>query len=362
MYDHDKMLYPKTTITDDLQLAISTPGYDLLKHLPGHKRGFYSLHSMWPSLLHYNRVDLPTGYDFYLVSFHMEHIDFDWLRQQQARPIFVLSDMNYYHHDYGLTDVHFLRWLDWHRALEKMQTWFGRLYTKDIKYKASAFCNRLTQSKVIMTTALLEILGRENALTSLSDWLEDKNVHDWQPTNSDRLDSITDVFRKKYLGQQWSMDNFTNDQNFQQHTANPAQMAYQQAALHFTNESFAYSRMHDTILPGPHLTEKTFKCLIGATAFIPVAQFETYATLESLGMRFDYGLDLSFDLDPGNITRLEKLIDVVDEMSQIDVLDLYAASKDSCMHNQDIIFSGDFAKQCQSINENTLSRLISQIG
>lgn len=358
MYDHSKMLFPNQIATDDLSQAAATDGYAFLHALKSLGRGFYFLHSMWPSYGHPKRVDLPVDYDYYVVSCHLEHIDFEWLGQQTVGPIIVLSDFNYYHNDYDLEDVYFLRWMDWHRALDQMKQWFGSVFHKDIKYKASLFCNRITQAKLIAFTAVMEYLDNSQVLTSLNTWLELKNVHDWQPTGNARLDAITEIFRNKYLGQSWSMDGFTNESNFQLHTANPAQIAYQQAALHFTNESFHYSQMHDRILPGPHLTEKTFKCLLGATAFIPVGQFDVYRTLETFGMRFDYGLDLSFDRDPGNLSRLEKIVDLIRHIATIDAVDLYHASKHSCQHNQDLILSGDFARQCDAINQDTIQRII----
>ena len=42
--------------------------------------------------------------------------------------------------------------------------------------------------------------------------------------------------------------------------------------------------------------------MLGATAFIPVGQFETYRTLETLGFRFDYDFDITWDLDSGNLS------------------------------------------------------------
>jgi hypothetical protein len=292
----------------------------------------------------------------------MEHIDFTWLKTQSqlGRPIVMLSDFNTYQ-DYHIPNVSFHRWTVWHHALNKMIALFGTAFEKDIRYKASAFCNRITQSKMLITTALLETLGKEHCLTSLSDWAEEKNVHGWHHTGNAKLDNLTDIFRQKYFKQKWSMDNFDNSQNFQHYTANPAQIAYQQAVIHFTNESFHYSYMIDDgnsfILPGPHLTEKTFKCLLGGTAFVPVGQFDVYATLTKLGMQFDYGLDLSFDQDPGNLTRMEKIVDLIQEIANYSCQELWHMTQDSSQHNQNLIISQEFFKSCQTVNETTLDHL-----
>ena len=59
-----------------------------------------------------------------------------------------------------------------------------------------------------MTTALAEYMGTADTLLSLSDWIEEKNVHNWQPTGQSVLDNLTEIFRSKYLGKKWSIDDF----------------------------------------------------------------------------------------------------------------------------------------------------------
>lgn len=358
MYNFTKMLFPAPIKLVTTEQASSTDGYALLKHLPRNRNVFFYLHATWPSSQ--GNDMLPEGYNYYIVSSHMEHIDFEWLRKQNVGPIYYLTDFNFYQ-DYRIENVEFLQWVNWHNALNKMILWFGTEYNKNITHKASVFCNRITQSKMIITTALLETLDEKDLLISLSDWIEKKNVHNWEPTGNRMLDNLTNIFRERYLGKKLRMDEWTNEFNLQFYTANPGQIAYQNAAIHFTNESFHYSLMDDNILPGPHLTEKTFKCLLGGTAFIPVGQFDVYRTLEKFGMHFDYGLDLSFDQDSGNLTRLEKIVKLIAQIAEIDKNDLHIRTKDSSLHNQDLILSGKFAEMCESINQKTLAVLIDKL-
>jgi hypothetical protein len=113
----------------------------------------------------------------------------------------------------------------------------------------------------------------------------------------------------------------------------------------------------EIILPGPYLTEKTFKCLLGGTAFVPVGQFDTYATLTQLGLQFDYGLDLSFDQDPGNLTRLEKMVVLIQQLGTMSAQDIYQTTLDSTQHNRDCVINGDFGRACDREIEQTLNRL-----
>ena len=361
MYEKNRMLFPDPVVTDNVDILAYTTGFNLLKILP--PGGYF--HLVADSLVDENDNTnlMPKGYDYYVVSFHHEHIDFKWLEKQQIdKQIIVLIDFNTYPDSKWPANCIPLRWIYWHYALNQMIGLFGKTYTKNIKYKASAFCNRITQAKLIVTTALLETLDRDQLLVSVSDWLAEKDVHNWQPTGNLVLDELTNTFRKKYLGKLIKMDEFVAEQNYQHFTANPHQIAYQESALHFTNESFHYSQMHNQTLPGPMLTEKTFKCLLGGTAFIPVGQYDVYRSLEQLGMRFDYGeLDLTFDTDPGNLSRLESIVKLVGGLSNYSADDLYDMTKSSSEHNQKLVVSGEFFHNCQINNEQTLEKIQSCI-
>jgi hypothetical protein len=111
------------------------------------------------------------------------------------------------------------------------------------------------------------------------------------------------------------------------------------------------------IWPGPFITEKTLKCLLGGTAFIPIGQFETYQTLQNLGLQFDYNFDTTWDLDPGNLSRAESIINLIDDLNQYSPTELASKTWDSSRHNQNYILNGDFCKHCQTINLNTIDKI-----
>lgn len=356
-YNEEKMLFPNPVGFDDISRLSLIRGYHLLGQIEWPDKTYFHLHGQWNA-----PYNLPQGYNLYVLSWHMEQVDFDWLKKQEIdAPILVLTDLKSYDSTMWPKNVIPIRWLYWHYALDQMIKLFGVEFHKDIKYKFSAFCNRITQSKMFISTALLENIDRADILIKIGTWIEEKNVHQWQPTGNAVLDNLTNIFQKKYLGHEITMDDFRDNQNYQQFTANPDHIAYQQAALHFTNESFHYSLMHDGdikyINPGPHLTEKTFKCLLGGTAFIPVGQFDVYRTLGDLGLRFDYGIDLSFDNDPGNLTRLEKTVKLIDRLQKFTASEIYAMTEQSTLHNQAHVASGSFFDLCEKINISTLDSM-----
>jgi len=290
------------------------------------------------------------------------------VRQKNKGQIFILYDGN----DYGLEipGVHFIPFYYWHYQFELMQEWFGINEKTNPRYKFSAVCNRISQSKVWITTKLLEV-AKDTSLIVVGSWFEEKNVHGWQDTGNAKLDQLTQIFRDQYLGREIKIDDFDSaTQNQQRIQGNPWQPLYQDCAIHFTNESFHYSAMQNDFnindgarytWPGPFLTEKTFKCLLGATAFVPVGQFETYKTLNNLGFKFDYDFDISWDLDSGNLSRAESIVDLIDNLNQYSVEQLVSKTQDSNSHNQNHILSGRFFDQCQVKNEESVAQIFDLI-
>ena len=335
----------------------SFPGYEWIKKLPN-KQIYFALFQRWPT------HNLPPGYDYYIVSFHLEAVDTAWLEKQQVSgPIIVLADGQSY--NFKIPNVHFLTFFYWHYQLKQMQEWFGIKEKINPRYKFSAVCNRISQSKIWITTKLLET-AKKSSLIVLNSWLEEKNVHGWQATGNATLDQLTQTFRDRYQGLEIKIDDFDNTtQNQQSITGNPWQPLYQDCAVHFTNESFHYSGMIEGekqyTHPGPFITEKTLKCLLGSTAFIPVGQFETYRTLETLGMQFNYGFDTTWDSDPGNLSRSASIIELIDNLNQHNVEELVIKTQESNRYNQNYITSGKFFEQCQQENNKSIAQIFNLI-
>lgn len=357
-YDEEKMLFPNPIGFDDQSRLSTIRGYHLFKNINFPKRTYFHLHGQF-----YTPYDLPPGYDFYLLSWQMEQVDFEWLeRQKVTGPIVVLTDLKTYNNDVWPKNVTSVRWIYWHYALDQMIKLFGTTFKKNIKYKFSAFCNRITQSKMLISTALLECVDRKDLLIKLGTWLEEKNVHHWHPTGNAVLDHLAQVFQQKYLGHEILIDDFNDAMNYQHFTGNPNQSAYQETAIHFTNENWHYSLTQKNnkkiLIPGPHISEKTFKCLLGGTAFIPVGQFDTYQTLADLGFCFDYGFDLGFDQEPGDIDRFVKIIELIHRLNEYSTADLYQMTQQSSAHNQDWVTSGKFYRICEDNNLQSLSKIL----
>ena len=305
---------------------------------------------------HWFTPDLPPGYDYYLVTYHIETINLHWLKQQKVdgKIIVVFPGKSY---DLNITNVELIGYTELHNDLNKMISWFGiQEINTNKKYKFSTICNRITQGKIWSTTQILE--SEPNSPVILNpDWIEEKNVHNWEPTGVVFLDNLTHVFKEKYINLKLS-DNFVNQtDNNQRVNSNPWQPYYTDTALHVVAGSFHYSYMGDYTYPGPDIDEKTLKCLLAGIPFLPAMQFDVYNYLSEFGLRFDYGFDTSFDSDPGNLTRFEKLCKLIDELSQWSIEEIVSATADATVHNKQYIISGKFAEQCNKYNEIQIQKI-----
>jgi hypothetical protein len=332
-------------------------GWDFLRPLIGQR-------IFWASVDWYNDdKNLPPGYAGYVIK--TEGPNVEWVQQQAQHvdaPIFYCC----LYKDYGtfdhLPNVHFVPTIEWHYQLATMSQVFGTQVDKHIQHKVSALCHRATQSKIIVLSSLAQHVGLENCLVSLH-YVKDKNVHKWQTTNDPTIDQHTQYFLENFQDTSILIDQFENKDLMQVYNYHHA--TYLNSAININNESFHYSYMmldqQERINPGPFITEKTLKCLLGETAFINNAQYDTYSTLTSLGFEFDYGLDLSYDQDPGNISRMSGMLNVIKQLSDYTADELYEQTRRSCLHNKDHVMSGDFYKIAESVNHQAVESILSQL-
>jgi hypothetical protein len=254
--------------------------------------------------------------------------------------------------EFNTSQITYLPYNHFHQRLNKLKT---TTVSKNITHKASALVNRLSQSKIIIFAALMANIGADDLLVSLCptglkkgrirEQFDNKNL-----TNNPVCDSYIELFYDQWINKRLELP--YDDQDHLSYNNS----AYQNSALNFTQETYNYSFVvkdgRGYIEPGPLLTEKTTKCLMSKTAFIPVGQMHSYHWLKTLGLKFDYGeLDLDFDNDPGNLTRLEKIINLIHSLKQWSAQDLYTMTRDSTEHNYEHVNSQAFWNSCEAVNE-----------
>jgi len=326
-------------------------GWDFLKPLIGKK-------IFWGSVdWHTMDRDLPKGYEFYLIK--VEGPNTEWIEKQsqlvEGKLIVMClpSDYNLYANH---KNIIFLPCVEWHYQFQSMIATFDSTVRKNIQRKVSVLTNRVNYNKLIALSAVLKNLPADEIFYSLHDWVESKNVHNWGDTCSPLVNQYKNLFVENFNQWRYKPDG-TSDLS-EVDTYNFHYFAFQNCAINITNESWNFSLRHNQVLPGPFITEKTLKCLLGETAFLANGQFDTYRTLEQFGFKFDYGIDLSYDSQVGDITRLEGLINVIESLKHIDTTDLFLETRESCLHNKQWILSGEFYKKAEEFNTASLNRLL----
>ena len=343
------------TIWEEISDTTNFYGWDFLRPLIGRRIFWASV--VWGD---YNNKDLPSGYAGYVVK--TEGPNVEWIERQAQlveAPIFFCC----LYKDYGafdhLPNVHFVPTIEWHYQLVTLSKMYGDQIDKNIQYKVSALCSRATQSKIVALAALAQHVGLENCLVSLHS-IEERDVHHWQSSNNVTVDQYTKYFIENFKDKTILIDQFTILDSNKFH--NPA---YLNSAMNINNESFHYSYTNykgkKRINPGPFITEKTLKCLLTETAFINNGQFDTYNTLSSLGFKFDYGLDLKYDKDPRNLSRLEGMLGVIKHLAEYTTQDLYQQTRDACLHNKHHVMSGEFFSIAEAINNRATETILSQL-
>jgi len=333
-------------------------GWDFLRPLIG--RNIFWASVNWQDC---GQKNLPKGYSGYVVK--TEGPNVEWIEKQAHlvdAPIFICQ----LYKDYGtfdhLPNVHFIPTIEWHYQFDQMQKVYDAKVEKNPQYKFSALCHRATQSKILVLTTLAQYIGLEQCLVSLHN-VQEKGVHYWQKTNNPVVDQCMQYFLENFKDKNILIDDFNNNNKLQVYNFHHS--AYTDAAINITNESFHYSYMiinnKEVTLPGPFITEKTLKCIMSETAFINNAQFDTYVTLMSLGFKFDYGFNLEYDNDSGNISRMIAMLDLVKTLCKINTQDLYEQTRDSCVHNKEYVMSGDFYRTSEAINQRGIETILSKL-
>jgi len=311
-----------------------------------HKNIYLALGLDWKADGSYPDVP-PLGYEYYIS--HGDTLMFGWpehvIGQIDGKMIHLTGALMP-----DSFDTDRIRYVPYNSAHKRIQGIVCQEIIKNIQHKTSALVNRVSQSKAVIFAALKNILDEKDCVVSLNHKLKmDHHVHGWQLTSHEVCDYYTTLFKDHWLDKKI---NLPNDDGID-HSYNNS--AYQTAALNFTMESYHYSAMTNGtrtyVEPGPFVTEKTWKCLLSRTAFVPVGQAYTYRWFRQLGLKFDYGeLDLDFDDDAGNLTRLEKIVKLIKSLRDWSAEDLYEMTLDSTQHNYDLVTSQKFWDTCEESN------------
>lgn len=317
------------------------------------KNVYLFLHSAWKPNGEYPDPP-PNGYDYYITSgdslmFGLpEHIAPSVNGQIIHLTGSIIPD------SFDTQQLRYVSYNTAHRRIARIPR--TESFSKDIRFKASVLTNRVSQSKAIVFAAIHHYLDQDSITSLQNNHYHKKNIHDWQPTGNNTCDRFLKMFHDIWSDKKLKLPQDDGVEGSYNNTA------YRQAAVNFTQESYHYSFTvkdgKSFCQPGPFVTEKTWKCILSSTAFISVGQCYVYKWLSSLGLKFDYGeLDLTFDEDPGNLTRLEKIVALIESLQAWSAADLYEMTRESTQHNSEYVQLKEFWQRCEDSNAETYKLL-----
>jgi len=336
---------------------------DLLKSIYGQEFDvgpeiFLGINLQWP------KFDLPANYQRYFISFHTEYMDIPWIVEQARRiypaPILLVTDYDIEKNPVWPENITVVKYITLHKQLANAINEIGMVTEiKTPKYKISSLSYRLTQYKKFVTAYLLQNFNHSDMILTYHNNVGKLEDHHGYPDGYPYLDQLDLASLTKTL------INFKDDTeaiNISPLVNATWQIApFQDAWINLTNESWHYSRTiidnHDFYYPGPYLTEKTFKPLLAGRPFLAVGQYHTYKTLKDLGLRVDFGFDIGYDQDSGDLTRIKGIFSAIDHIQNTNLDYLFQSGIDAVRHNLNYIKNNNLFVHCEDLNTESVKSI-----
>lgn len=306
---------------------------------------------------------IPTNYDTYVITPGTEYTDWQWIgrfcdRVPNSRVIVVCPYEKVLDEIANLHIITFDVWpYNLKFCIDKIA--YAPVDLVNRKYKISSLANRISQFRTYVCAHLYRTWNPDDYVISWRKVLhKEEDLYLLNPTGNQKIDKLIQFINDEF----WHIkieptDNFINtpinnlDYNWS---------AYTQCIINCSNESVnnSYQVVNGVgrVLPGPYLTEKTYKALLSGTALLPVGQYQTYSHLESQGFAFDYPWDRSYDQISGDIDRVDQILDCLDNIQKMSLQDLAELTLCSRSFNREYILSGDYFQYIHSINHQNIER------
>jgi hypothetical protein len=326
--------------------------YDIDTHLQNNI--FFGINLQWPAF------DLPKNYSKYFLSFHTEYIDIQWILKQAKlvypKPIFLVTESKFSDTFIFLDNVTVTQYITIDRQLAVALKEFGaQAPTKTIpKFKISSLAFRISQYKRFVTSYLLTTFPKKDMILTYHNFLgKTEDLHNAPSIHY--LDQLDFNFSKTMINFD---DSYTLDDNSPIANANYNSPPFQDALINLTNESFHYSNSmldgKNFNYPGPYITEKTFKPLLASRPFLAVGQANTYQYLNTLGFNTNFGFQIAYDKDLGDLTRIKGIFEAIDEIKNTSIDNLYASSIDAVTENHKYLISNQIIDQVAFLNKSSI--------
>lgn len=322
-------------------------------------RTWYGLHYDWPE--DFSHL-IPEDVDTYVFSWHLENWDNHWLdrfcEKHPDQQVIVIGEFDAVPRHKNLKILVYHCWSTFVPYLLKT---FGKEYkfSKDRTYRLSSLCNKPSFLKTLISAYLLkQYYPRPDLLLSWNknvrkeycksmDFLSETAFAD-RPSLSSVIKFYhqTDMINRQisiddFVASPWDHCDFTHD-------------AFAQSLINLTNETFAQNQIFSRKLPGPYLSEKTWKVMLAGTGLLPVSQSGVYDYIGNFGFRMDYPWPKEFDSVVGDLDRVQKIFETIDWVMSDICLDYKSQIAEINLHNFEYIRSQCFLDNINRKNQKAL--------
>jgi len=320
----------------------------------------------WPD----QSVTIPDDRDLYIFSWHLEPWPYDWLLSfADSHPNQRIIVIGEFEPCFLRANIRILKYHCWHLVLPTMLSiWNADNQFRDVRSKLiSCLCGKPDFYRSLIFAFISKYLQNDSRIlvswNTTADYLcpsigmlnvklPIERLEDLRLTYIDQnlLDQSITIDSKKNLKHLVPLDRWNFD-------CWPGAEAW----INVTNETYCRSDLRDIGIPtapGPYLSEKTWIALVAGLAILPNGQPGTYAHLQSMGFRMDWPWPMDFDLETGDLSRLNKVIDMIEWILAQNEQDLISSIRSNCEFNFHHVRSLNFQRQIININDANLDKFL----
>jgi hypothetical protein len=225
-------------------------------------------------------------------------------------------------------------------------------HEKDLKI--SCMSSRINEYKYYVTAKLLTKPGETLVKWNMMFPIRDTDRYIYEETGRLLRDLLLYQF-KSVLEHPVNAEEFENSPLANSLIDYPA---YTRCLINSINETCSVSwDSNFGDIPGPFITEKTWKNLASGTALLFSGQHGIADHLTKFGFKFDYPWSNKYDSVVGDLDRLELLLETCDKIFDLDIQSIRIGIQKSIEHNYQLFWSGSVEQQIDTMNQELLNKL-----
>jgi hypothetical protein len=355
------------TLSDDFLSSVEHR--NLLQQITRpYEKTLYVLNWVWPNSL--THLTLPDHYDTYIFLQYREPVDWSWFDKfclsHKNQKIILLTQGRW--PSQPQSNIHdnlfFIEYQHWHYRVARTLI----DYQGDYKFvwprpgRVLSLCNKPSFFKTLVTCYLHKHHAtRPDVTMSWNTNLRKESCGSMtgfdESFSRNRIDDLCRYYHNVIKSMSISQGKFDTIDHYEYENWTDVE-AFSTCAINLTNETYSPSLQNDRQYPGPFFTEKTRKAIMAGCAVVPIGTPYSYDQLKRFGFKIEYPWSADFDSVPGDLDRVEKVFEVIDEIMSYDLDWLQNAVKDCTEYNYYHIRSKVFLKHIETINQQAVEHYV----